>query len=235
MLQAMTQIYEPGFWAAVLEIIVINILLSGDNAVVIALACRTLPRRQRLWGMIIGAGVASVLLVLFTGLAAVLMTLPYLKLVGAAALIWIAIKLVAPGDGTGGGHVESADDLWRAVRIVVVADVIMSLDNVIAVAAAAKGNYVLLVLGLSVSIPIVIAGSALIMALLERFPLLVWAGATLLGWIAGDILSTDPSLSYLFGAAAERLQIVASLAGAATVLIVALLLRRARRPVEDEV
>jgi YjbE family integral membrane protein len=235
MLQAMTQIYEPGFWAAVLEIILINILLSGDNAVVIALACRTLPRRQRLWGMIIGAGVASVLLVLFTGLAAVLMTLPYLKILGAAALIWIAIKLVAPGEGGGSEHVESADDLWRAVRIVVVADVIMSLDNVIAVAAAAKGNYVLLVLGLSVSIPIVIAGSALIMALLERFPLLVWAGATLLGWIAGDILSTDPSLSYLFGAAADRLQIVASLAGAATVLIVSLLLRRARRPLEDEV
>jgi YjbE family integral membrane protein len=230
----MTQLSEPGFWAAVFEIILINILLSGDNAVVIALACRTLPRRQRLWGMIIGAGVASLLLVLFTTLTAVLMALPYLKLAGAAALMWIAIKLVAPGDGAGRGHVESADDLWRAVRIVVVADVVMSLDNVIAVAAAAKGNYVLLVLGLSVSIPIVIAGSALILALLERFPLLVWAGATLLGWIAGDILSTDPSLSYLFGAAAERLQIVASIAGAAIVLIVALL-RRARRPAEDEV
>lgn len=223
----MTQLYHPGFWAAVFEIILINILLSGDNAVVIALACRTLPPSQRLWGMIIGAGVASILLIVFTGIAAFLMALPYLKLAGAAALVWIAVKLVVPGGSDGSGHIESADDLWRAVRSVVIADVIMSLDNVIAVAAAAKGNYVLLGLGLSVSIPIVIAGSAVIMALLERFPLLVWAGATLLGWIAGDIFATDPALMNVLGEGiADRLHIVTSLAGAITVLLIALLWRR---------
>jgi YjbE family integral membrane protein len=219
--------YDPGFWAAVLEIILINILLSGDNAVVIALACRTLPPRERLWGMIIGAGVASVLLILFTALAAFLLGLPYLRLVGAIALVWIAARLVAPeGDGDA-GRVESSDKLWRAVRIVVVADVIMSLDNVVAVAAAAKGNYWLLGLGLSVSIPIVIAGSAIIMWVLERLPLLIWAGAILLGWIAGDLLATDLGLANLLGPPTmEWLGIVAGPAGAVMVLTLALLWRR---------
>jgi YjbE family integral membrane protein len=231
----MTEVLQPGFWASVLEIILINILLSGDNAVVIALVCRALPPRQRLWGMIIGAGVASVLLIVFTAAVATLMTLPYLKLIGAAALLWVAIRLVVP-TGSAGDHVEAGEDLWRAVRIVVVADIVMSLDNVIAVAAAAKGNYALLGLGLSVSIPIVIAGSALIMALLERFPLLVWAGAALLGWIAGDILATDPVLASNFAESTiDRLQIVASLLGAAAVVAAGLMWRRARAAVKDEV
>src|SRR5262245_30898140 len=165
--------YQPAFWAAVFQIILINILLSGDNAVVIALACRTLPPRQRLWGMIIGAGVACVLRILFTGVVAALMTLPLLKMIGAGALFWVAIKLLVPFDVETAGHVEAADRLWAAMKIVAVADVVMSLDNVIAVAGAAKGNYLLLILGLAMSIPIVVAGSALIMALLERFPILV--------------------------------------------------------------
>src|SRR5262249_48106069 len=182
--------YQPAFWAAVLEIIVINILLSGDNAVVIALACRGLPPRERKWGMIIGAGVASVLLIVFTGIVSVLMTLPYLKMVSAVALVWIAIKLLAPQAHDAEDTPEGVDALWPAVRLVVIANIVMSLDNVIAVAAVAKGNYALLTLGLVVSIPIVIAGSAIILALLERFPILVWGGAGVLGWVSGEIFAS---------------------------------------------
>jgi YjbE family integral membrane protein len=185
----MDEIYQVGFWTTVFEIILINILLSGDNAILIALACRKLPQPQRRWGMIIGAGVASILLIAFTAVISTLLTLPYLKLAGGCALMWIAFRLlVSDADEH---HVEAVEDLWRAVRIVVVADVIMSLDNVIAVAAAARGSYLLLGLGLMVSIPMVIAGAALIMALLERFPMLVWAGGALLGWIAGGLIFDD--------------------------------------------
>ena len=197
----MDHIYQIGFWTTVFEIILINILLSGDNAIVIALACRKLPQPQRRWGMIIGAGVASVLLILFTGIVTTLMTLPFLKLVGGCALLWIAFRLlVSDADEH---HVEAVEDLWRAVRIVVVADVIMSLDNVIAVAAAARGSYVLLGLGLMVSIPIVIFGAALIMALLERFPVLVWVGAALLGGIAGGLIVEDPAVRQFLPATAS--------------------------------
>jgi YjbE family integral membrane protein len=196
----MEQIYQIGLWTTVFEIILINILLSGDNAILIALACRKLPRPQRRWGMIIGAGVASVLLIVFTGIISTLMTLPYLKLLGGCALLWIAFRLlVSDADEH---HVEAVEDLWRAVRIVVVADVIMSLDNVIAVAAAARGSYVLLGIGLMVSIPIVIFGAALIMTLLERFPGLVWVGAALLGGIAGDLIVEDPAVRQFLPATA---------------------------------
>src|SRR5215475_11889941 len=189
----MDQIYQVGFWTTVFEIILINILLSGDNAILIALACRKLPQPQRRWGMIIGAGVASILLIVFTAAISTLLTLPYLQLIGGCALLWIAFRLLVPADDE--HHVEAVDDLWRAVKIVVVADVIMSLDNVIAVAAAAGGSYLLLGLGLTVSIPIVIGGAALIMALLELFPVLVWAGAALLGWIGGGLIFEDHALA----------------------------------------
>src|SRR6202047_2476389 len=188
----MDQIYQIRFWAAAVKIIWMNILLACYNAIVIALACRRLPRPQRRWGMIIGAGVASILLIVFTGVISILMTLPYLKMIGGCALIWIAFRLLVPNEDE--HRVEAVEDLWRAGRIVVVADVIMSLDNVIAVAAAARGSYLLLGLGLMVSIPLVIAGAALIMALLERFPMLVWAGAALLGWIGGGLVFDDPAM-----------------------------------------
>jgi YjbE family integral membrane protein len=187
-----SEVLRPTFWLAAVQIMGINILLSGDNAVVIALACRALPPRERFWGMVFGAGVAAVLLILFTGIVATLMTLPYLKLAGGLALFWVAIKLVSPQAHDAEDTPEAVDDLWRAVRVVVVANIVMSLDNVIAVAAAAKGNYVLLGLGLAVSIPIVIAGSALFLAILERFPVVVWGGGALLGWIAGGLLPDDP-------------------------------------------
>jgi YjbE family integral membrane protein len=183
---------SPVFWLAVGKIIWINVLLSGDNALVIAMACRGLAPRQRLWGMVIGAGIAVVLLIAFTGIVAKLMVLPYLKLVGGLALLVIAAKLLVPEDE--GDDVTAGTSLWHAIRIVVIADIVMSLDNVIAVAAAANGQLSLLILGLAISIPMIIAGAALIMMVLDRFPFLVWLGATLLGWIAGDVIETDPAV-----------------------------------------
>jgi YjbE family integral membrane protein len=185
------EMMRPAFWLAALQIMGINILLSGDNAVVIALAVRALPPRERFWGMVLGAGCAAVLLILFTGIVATLLKLPYLKLIGGIALFWVAVKLVAPQPHDAEDTPEAVEDLWRAVRVVVIANIVMSLDNVIAVAAAAHGNYLLLALGLAISIPVVIAGSALFLALLERFPWVVWAGGALLGWIAGGLLPDD--------------------------------------------
>jgi YjbE family integral membrane protein len=191
--QFQTEMQQPAFWVAVGKIIWINVLLSGDNALVIALACRGLEPRQRLWGMILGAAAAVILRIIFTGIVATLMALPYLKLVGGLALIVIAAKLLVPEDQD--EDVKSASHLWAAVQIVVIADIVMSLDNVIAVAAAANGSVPLLVLGLAISVPLIVAGAALIMALLSRLPILVWAGAALLGWIAGDVIATDPAVA----------------------------------------
>jgi len=214
---------HTAFWFAVVQIMFINILLSGDNAVVIAMACRGLPPRERLWGLVIGAGVAVVLLIIFTGIVAQLMLLPYLKLIGGLALFYIAAKLLLPEDADK-DEVEAVAHLWRAVRIVVVADIVMSLDNIIAVAAAAKGNVLLLAIGLTISIPLIVAGAALVMALLDRFPLLVWAGAALLGWVAGEVIATDPAVSsYMSAALGEKFVRHAELAsaGAGAVLVIA--------------
>ena len=227
---------HPAFWLAVVQVIWINILLSGDNAVVIALACRGLPPKERRWGMIIGAGVASVLLIVFTGVVSVLMTLPYLKLASAIALLWIAIKLLAPQAHDAEDTPEAIEDLWRAVRLVVVANIVMSLDNVIAVAAVAKGDYVLLTLGLVVSIPIVIAGSAIILALLERFPILIWGGAAVLGWVAGEIFASDQVvLNFFSGYDPEHVALVAQIVGSATALGCGFIWRSTHKPVASEV
>jgi YjbE family integral membrane protein len=191
--QFQTEMQQPAFWLAVGKIIWINVLLSGDNALVIALACRGLSARHRLWGMILGAGIAVLLRIIFTGIVATLMELPYLKLAGGLALIVIAAKLLVPEDEDE-DSVASASHLWHAIQIVVVADIVMSLDNVIAVAAAANGSVPLLVLGLAISVPMIVAGAALIMLVLSRLPILVWAGAALLGWIAGVVIATDPAV-----------------------------------------
>jgi len=228
-----SDIAQPAFWLNIVEIIWINILLSGDNAVVIALACRDLPPKERVWGMVIGAGFAAVLLVVFTSIVSTLMTLPYLKMASGLALLWIAAKLLGPQPHDKEGTPEAARDLWRAVRIVVIADIVMSLDNIIAVAAVAKGNYLLLGIGLAVSIPIVIAGSALILALLERFPLLVWGGAAILGWVAGDIFATDPVIERLVNGFSEReIELAAQITGVVVVLGVGWLWRRAAAAAE---
>jgi YjbE family integral membrane protein len=204
------------FWLAVGKIIWINVLLSGDNALVIAMACRGLHGRHRLWGMIIGAGIAVVLLIAFTGIVATLMALPYLKLAGGLALLVIAAKLLVPEDEA--DEITAGTTLWHAIRIVVIADIIMSLDNVIAVAAAANGQLSLLILGLAISIPMIIAGAALIMLVLDRLPILIWLGAALLGWIAGDVIETDPAVQpwlhrLLDGAVKVQLDTISALVG----------------------
>jgi YjbE family integral membrane protein len=224
---------QTAFWVALLKIMWINVLLSGDNAVVIAMACRGLPHRQRLWGMILGAGVAVVLRIIFTGVVASLMLLPWLKIVGGLALFYIAAKLLVPEDPDE-DETEAAQHLWRAVRIVAIADIIMSLDNVIAIAAAAGGNMALLVIGLGISIPLIVAGAALIMALLDRYPILVWAGAALLGWIVGEVIATDPVIQgYLepkFGAEGfHYITLFAALTGAILVLAVGGMWRRSKQ------
>jgi YjbE family integral membrane protein len=249
--QAQTDMQTPAFWLAVGKIIWINVLLSGDNALVIAMACRGLAPRQRRWGMVIGAGIAVVLLIAFTGVVAKLMVLPYLKLVGGLALLVIAAKLLVPE--AEGDDVTAGTSLWHAVRIVVIADVVMSLDNVIAVAAAANGQLSLLILGLAVSIPMIVAGAALIMMVLDRFPVLVWLGATLLGWIAGDVIESDPAVhpflqrlldgqialsfegtSAIFGVSphfsldGDLVEYVASVIGAVFVLVVGSIWRKRR-------
>jgi YjbE family integral membrane protein len=235
---------QPGFWLAVLQIIWIDILLSGDNAVVIALACRKLPPRQRVWGVIMGTAVAISLRVIFAALVTTLMKIAYLKLVGGALLLWIAIKLLEPEENGSGkaGEVEPVENLWRAIRIIAIADVVMSLDNVIAIAAVAERfeapyNIALLVFGLVVSIPLIMAGAALVLGMLERFPIIVWAGGALLGWIAGEIIAKDPVFtSRLDPASAHTAWIVGATLGALFVIFVGLVRRRwLRRSAPDQI
>lgn len=178
---------------SLLEIIWVNILLSGDNAMVIAMACRSLPERQRRWGIICGAGAAVVLRIAFTGALGVLLEVPYLKAIGAVLLAVVAVKLATAQD-EGEQQVAAPDTLLRAVFTVVVADAVMSLDNVVAIAGAAHGSHVLMAIGLLISIPLVVAGSSLLMAVIDRLPLLVWAGAAFLGWIAGSMLVADQAV-----------------------------------------
>jgi YjbE family integral membrane protein len=222
------ELFSPQFWVAALEIIVINILLSGDNAVVIALACRNLPRKQRVLGIFYGVIGAVVLRIILTFFAVQLLLLPYLQLIGAALLVWIGIKLIAEDDGEE-HDVKASDRLISAVKTVIVADLVMSLDNVIGVAGAAKGSLVLLVFGLVVSIPLVVVGSQLIMKLIERFPWLVVAGGGLLGYIAGEIATHDTAVKAWVDAQMPALHWAAPIAGVAIVVAVGVwLVRRSR-------
>jgi YjbE family integral membrane protein len=195
----MEQFLQPAFWVAVGQIIMIDILLGGDNAVVIALACRRLPDSQRLKGVLWGTAGAIVLRVILIFFALVLLAIPYLKLVGAALLVWIGVKLLAPEDEDGHGNIESSDKLWAAVKTVVVADLVMSVDNVIAIAGAAQAaggdhQMPLVIFGLLVSIPIIVWGSQLVIKLMDRFPIIITLGGMLLGWIAGTMAVTDPAV-----------------------------------------
>jgi YjbE family integral membrane protein len=225
---------QPQFWISVLQIIWINVLLSGDNAIVIALACRNLPQKQRLTGMVLGTGVALLLRLIFATIISTLMLLPYVKIAGGLALFWIAVKLLIPGEESNNGH-STSDSLWRAVKLIAVADVVMSLDNVIAVAAVADGSLALLVFGLGISIPAIVAGANILMALINYFPLIIWAGAALLGWIAGEVIASDPIITdYVasFGpGAAEKLKLICSAVGMVGTVGVCLISRaRARTP-----
>jgi len=238
------------FWIAVVQIIGVNIILSGDNAVVIAMACLTLPPRQRLWGMILGAGAAVLLRILFTLVIATLMTYPYLKLIGGALLFYVAIKLVTEdADGEEGG-VKGAETLWHAVWIVTLADIVMSLDNVIAIAASAELaaarvdvahaeaiKTTLIIFGLATSVPLIVGCSAILMALLERYRVLVWGGGALLGWVAGDVMATDPILSsWLSDTVLHALHSWGGRVGALIVMGVGYLMVRRHRPLKlDEI
>jgi YjbE family integral membrane protein len=217
----------PQFWLAGLEIIVINILLSGDNAVVIALACRNLPDRQRRWGVFWGAIGAIVLRIVLTFFAVALLELPYLKLVGGALLVWIGIKLIAEDEGEG-HEVAASDRMLAAIKTVIVADLVMSIDNVLAVAGAAKGSLVLLIFGLVVSIPLVIVGAQLIMKLIERMPILILAGGGLLGYVAGEMVVEDPALAKWITTGPHWLHWGIPLAGVVLVIAVAKWIDRGR-------
>ncbi|MFY9329428.1 MAG: TerC family protein [Georgfuchsia sp.] len=183
------------FWISVLQIILIDVVLSGDNAVVIALACRKLPTEQRRKGILWGVAGAVALRVLLTTFAALLLNLPYLKFGGGLLLLWIGVKLLLPEDGHGEGGIDAADNLWGAVKTIIIADLVMSIDNVIAVAGAAHGSLGLLIFGLAVSIPLIVWSSQLVLKLMDRFPVIITGGAALLGWVAGSMIASDAMFS----------------------------------------
>jgi YjbE family integral membrane protein len=232
MLQAgMDILAHAQFLSSLAQIVFINLLLSGDNAVIIAMACRDLPRPQRFWGMAIGAGAGVFLRLVFTVAIAGLFQLPYVKLVGGLALLYIGARLLIDEDPAN-KEIESAAHLWRAVWIVVVADIVMSFDNILAMVQVAGGDLLLLAIGLAISIPLVVAGAALVTALLERLPILIWAGAALLGWVAGQTIAGDATVLSLArtlgGRWLEHLDLVAGLAGAALVVAAGMLWRHRR-------
>ena len=194
----MEEFMTASFWLAVGQIIMIDILLGGDNAVVIALACRNLPDKLRTRGIIYGTAGAIILRVILIAFALALLAIPYLKIVGAVLLLWIGVKLLQP-EAEDDHNISSSDKLWAAVKTVIIADLVMSVDNVLAIAGAAQGAHqdhqlALVVFGLLVSIPIIVAGSQLVLKLMARFPIVITLGAMLLGWIAGQMAYSDPAL-----------------------------------------
>jgi YjbE family integral membrane protein len=210
---------SPDFWVALLQIIGVNIVLSGDNAVVIALAARSLPPDQQKKAVAWGSGAAVVMRIVLTIVAVQLLQLPYLKLVGAVLLLWIALQLLLP-EGESEEHADAGGNLASAIKTILVADLVMSLDNVIAVAAAAKGSLTLLVIGLAISIPLVVFASTLLLTLMGRFPVIITLGAALLGWVAGEMAITDPAVRATVDAEYAWLHYVAPALGAIGVVVV---------------
>jgi len=198
----MQEVLTSQFWLGLGAIIWVNIILSGDNAVVIALAARSLPAHQQRRAVIWGAAAAVVLRIVLTIVAVELLKLAYLKLLGGVLLLWIAVKLLVPEDD-GGDGVKSSSNLLAAIKTILIADLVMSLDNVIAVAAVAKGSIVLLVLGLLISIPLVVFGATMLMKLMETYPVIITVGAALIGYVAGEMLVTDPVVVEWFRANAH--------------------------------
>jgi YjbE family integral membrane protein len=186
--------FDDALVIAILQIIAIDIFLGGDNAIIIALACRNLPARQRRLGILWGTAGAIGLRVLLVFFASTLLTVPSLKLIGGLLLFWIGVKLLAEEENIDEGAIRQPGSLMEAVRTIIIADFVMSLDNSVAIAAAAKGNMVLVVFGLLLSVPIIIGGSALILGMMQRYPIIITFGAALLGWLAGDLIANDPLL-----------------------------------------
>jgi YjbE family integral membrane protein len=223
------ELYSQAFWIGLLKIIGVNLVLSGDNAVVIALAARSLPARQQKAAVLWGSGAAVVMRIILTIFAVALLTLPWLKLAGSLLLFWIGVKLLIPEEDD--ANISASDNLIAAIKTILIADLVMSIDNVIAVAAAAQGSYTLLILGLAISIPLVIFGSTLLLHLMERWPVIITIGGGLLGFVAGEMLVTDPvlkdalaGLGVAFDEAGKprvgglSLEILCGLAGAAIVV-----------------
>lgn len=217
---------------AILQIIWIDLLLSGDNAVVIALACRSLPPHLRKWGIILGAGVAILLRILFALIISELLLIPFLKVVGGLLLVWIAVKL-AKGEEAEEKNIAASDKLYKAVWTIAIADAVMSLDNVVAIAAVSKGDPWLFGFGLALSIPLIMVGSQLIMKMIEKFPVIIWAGAALLGWIAGEMIATDPVIAQHFSIEPHSTAVyVAAAIGAALVVAIGYWLKSRSRAAE---
>ena|SRR3989449_6074917 len=203
---------SAAFWVGLVKIIGVNIILSGDNAVVIALAARSLPPKQQTQAIIWGSGAAIVMRIILTLFAVALLTLPWLKIIGSVLLFWIGVKLLVPEDDD--AEIEASTQLLSAIKTILIADLVMSLDNVIAVAAAAGGSILLLILGLAISIPLVIFGATLLLKLMERFPVIITIGGALIGWVAGEMLVTDPALEgWLRGLGVEFVQAKPTIAG----------------------
>jgi len=220
---------DQQFWVGLGQIILVNIVLSGDNAVVIALAARSLPAHQQKKAVFWGSGAAVAMRIVLTIVAVEILKLAYLKLVGALLLLWIAVQLLLPEEEDG-EHLTTSTTLASAVKTILVADLVMSLDNVIAVAAAAKGSLTLLIFGLALSIPLVIFGSTLLLKLMDRFPIIVTVGAGLLGWVAGEMAVTDPAIGAWVDANAAWLHYAAPVVGAVAVIAAGRwLARRAER------
>lgn len=225
----------PAFWSGLTQIILVNILLSGDNALVIALACRNLEKRHQKPAILVGSAGAIILRIIFVLIVDLLLQVPYLKLIGGLLLLWIGIKLVQ-GEEEHGDGVKAEGSLWGAIRTIIIADAVMSLDNAIAIAAAAHGDTTLIVLGLLISIPLIIFGAAIIMLLLHRFPIIVVAGGALLGYIAGEVIATDPAYAEKLKALVPHAKIIIEVGCAVlTVAIGYFLQRRARRVPADPV
>jgi len=219
----------PEFWIGLGVIIWVNIILSGDNAVVIALAARSLPKHQQKQAIFWGAGAAVVLRIVLTIVAVKLLEFPFLKIIGGVALLWIAVKLLVPEDEEE-GEVEASTQLWGAVKTILIADLVMSTDNVIAVAAAAKGSILLLTLGLIISIPLVIFGATMLMVLMERYPVIITLGAAVLGWTAGEMSVTDPAVADWVKANAHWLDWIGPALGAVLVVAVGKALAKRKEP-----
>ncbi len=216
------------FWAALGSIILANIVLSGDNAVVIAMAARSLPAHQQKKAIFWGSAAAIVMRIILTLIAVEMLKWPYLKLIGALLLLYIGISLLSEGGGEEEGHKEIGS-LKAAIRTILVADLVMSLDNVLAVAAAAKGNTALLIIGLAVSIPLIIFGSTLLLKVMDRFPIIITLGAALLGFLAGEMLFTDPAVVARFGEQSHTMVTMAGVVGAAIVVAVGTWMQRRAR------
>jgi YjbE family integral membrane protein len=217
------------FWAALGSIILANVVLSGDNAVVIALAARSLPPHQQKQAIFWGSAAAIVMRIVLTLIAVEMLTWPYLKAIGAVLLVYIGVTLLLEDDDGGEEGHDKTGSMLAAIRTILIADLVMSLDNVIAVAAAAKGNTLLLVLGLAISIPLIIFGSTLLLKVMERFPIIITLGAALLGFLAGEMLLTDPAVTQRFGEMSHTVINTAGAFGAALVVVLGTWLQRRAR------